>query len=73
LFKQDSITVQRYNSLAVRFDDEELKKKADHLYWCQNELIMSKGNSFLTYQFHPESVGTTYPETFFKPLSALLI
>lgn len=68
-----SLEVQRYNSLGVYKTSQLNSDLAEHIYWCQNELIMSWGDNFLTYQFHPESVGTTYPESLFRPLAAKLL
>lgn len=57
--------VQFYNSWGVdpSFDHDELE-----LFIYENKVIATKGKNFISYQFHPESVGTTCPETFFNPV-----
>lgn len=72
-FEKSDITVQRYNSLGVKLNPKDKKITKAELFWHENELIMSKGENYLTYQFHPESIGTTYPEIFFKPLESILL
>lgn len=66
----DSINVQHYNSLAVKLSLSEV----DHFLsnnWLlkmdSNELLMIANDRFLSMQFHPESVGTNFPELFFSP------
>ena len=65
------LLVQRYNSLAVLENNETekilsfLKLKA---VFHQKELMLLKGERFISYQFHPESVGTTYRSCFFEAL-----
>lgn len=64
--KKNKIHVQRYNSLAVIE-----KEKIDHsvLVWKKNQEIMAfSGSNFLSYQFHPESLGTNFRSSFFTPL-----
>lgn len=67
------LEVQRYNSYAVKYEHGLMKKFCKTYYEKDGELIISLGESFLTYQFHPESVGTTFPSNFFKCLNKLLI
>lgn len=53
--------VQRYNSLCVKdyaFSAEVVKNKS-------NEIVMARGEGFFSCQFHPESIGTSCPESFF--------
>lgn len=60
------IDVQRYNSLAFFGRDlplEWLKVVNEH-----DEVMIMKKDQFLSYQFHPESVGTSYRKIFFRPL-----
>jgi anthranilate/para-aminobenzoate synthase component II len=71
-----SIDVQRYNSLAL--PKTQLKSlihapKNIKYYVSQNELLMTSFPNGLTYQFHPESVGTSYRSLFFKPLDNFLL
>jgi anthranilate/para-aminobenzoate synthase component II len=72
----DSFYAQRYNSLGIRAD----KNNQDHLeasayqgIIVDQEYIIFYGERLLSYQFHPESIGTNYRQLFFnKPLSFLL-
>lgn len=68
------ISVQRYNSLAVRVNSEAKRKLAklgiDYFY-LDDDLMGMKGKNFLSYQFHPESVGTTFRSQFFRGLEFL--
>ncbi|MBA2404002.1 MAG: aminodeoxychorismate/anthranilate synthase component II [Bdellovibrionales bacterium] len=57
--------VQRYNSLAV-MDQGEIEG-IDKLVE-KGEIIMSRSPQFISYQFHPESVGTKCRESFFRPI-----
>jgi len=52
-----TIQVQLYNSWLVE----------KNLYY-QDGVMSVCGLNLLTYQFHPESIGTSYPEIFFLPL-----
>lgn len=59
------IKVQRYNSLAVK------SMSCPEGYRClikDGEVIMSRNSHQLSYQFHPESVGTSCRRSFFRPL-----
>ncbi len=70
------IEVQRYNSLTVKVDKTSLKELTKQKYKClavNDELILSCNERFLSYQFHPESIGTTCPKQFFKPLIEFLL
>lgn len=60
-----TISVQRYNSLAVIYQGE--------VSGVQNlveggEIIISRGPDFISYQFHPESMGTKCRPSFFSPI-----
>lgn len=59
------IWVQRYNSLAVigehsGLDVENLVENG--------EIVMTRAAEFISYQFHPESVGTKCRAAFFHPI-----
>lgn len=57
------MTTQRYNSLAIKID----KEAPDHI--CEGaELLMGRFSNGISYQFHPESIGTLKPQAFFAPL-----
>lgn len=70
-FAGKTLQVQRYNSLT--FFGREMP--ADW-HWSGNsegEVMIMKHQNLLSYQFHPESVGTSYREIFFKPLLTSLV
>lgn len=58
-------SVQLYNSLGVR----NFETRSDLSHWINKGVIWATlGESFVSYQFHPESVGTSCPELFFAPI-----
>lgn len=59
------IWVQRYNSLAVMVDENH--QGIDNLVE-NGEIVMSRSSHFISYQFHPESVGTKCRASFFQPI-----
>jgi anthranilate/para-aminobenzoate synthase component II len=68
LFKADQlIKVQRYNSLSVKVDGP-LPIEVEWHAKNGEDVIMGGGKNWITYQFHPESVGTSCPEKFFDPV-----
>ncbi len=73
----EEITVQKYNSLAVEVPNNLLEHQLPiaklHMFLDQDELVMGKTDNLLTYQFHPESIGTTCPKAFFRPALEFLI
>jgi len=59
------LKVQRYNSLAVRFSGVY----ALDLYSVEgDELMLAKTKQIISYQFHPESLGTNCRKSFFMPI-----
>lgn len=64
-----SCKVQRYNSLTVRPKKGNLEKFA----LCNGEIMAGQWERGLTYQFHPESIGTEIPEIFFWPLKKIFL
>lgn len=66
----DSIWVQRYNSLAVK-GEELMGDVINHLEG--GEIMMSRCESFISYQFHPESVGTNCRDSFFRAVTGNLL
>ncbi len=66
------ICTQHYNSLAVKSGPKLLGNEYDSFEY-NNEILISWSKKFLSYQFHPESVGTTCPNAFFEPLKAFLL
>tara|TARA_B100000029_G_scaffold319110_1_gene311565 strand:+ start:709 stop:1344 length:636 start_codon:yes stop_codon:yes gene_type:complete len=67
-FWSKEVVVQRYNSLAVKDNGE----KNNVLYDGNREMLMGYFERTLTYQFHPESIGTSFPSLFFGPVSHFL-
>ena len=61
----EKITVQRYNSLAVKTD---VYVNPAQNFILDGEIIMSKNFQFISYQFHPESMGTKCRDAFFRPI-----
>jgi anthranilate/para-aminobenzoate synthase component II len=72
----ERIEVQRYNSLAVKMDADTQKKyqaKGQQLFVQDQECIISMYKNIISYQFHPESVGTSCPQQFFAPICRFLL
>ena len=67
LNSQKMIEVQRYNSLVADIKESQIPQGIAAQF-DQEELQMSHGKNWLSYQFHPESVGTSYRSSFFSPL-----
>lgn len=70
------IEVQRYNSLSVKIssgEEQKLKRQQWLTLSYQKELIIAAKDNILTYQFHPESIGTTCPQQFFTPMLKFLL
>ncbi len=61
------VSVQRYNSLCVPAQ-AQLRNPEFKNFIQDEEIIMTRGEHVLTYQFHPESMGTTFRQAFFRPL-----
>jgi anthranilate/para-aminobenzoate synthase component II len=66
------IFVQRYNSLVPIFKTEH-SEQLESYFQKKDELLIILGKNFLGYQFHPESVGTSCPSSFFTTLKRFLI
>ncbi len=62
------VKVQRYNSLAVLDDPLQAAKADMENCLSHGEIMMSRNKHIITYQFHPESVGTSFRRAFFVPL-----
>ena len=60
-----TISVQRYNSLAVMVGEADSETQN---FVENGEIIMSRGPQFISYQFHPESMGTKCRQSFFSPI-----
>ena len=57
------LTVQEYNSLCVNSNANLHKIEFVEI---DSEVIMARSQNFISYQFHPESVGTSRPKLFFE-------
>lgn len=66
------IRVQRYNSLCVKPDTQKIPDDTNVLIE-QDELLASGFAKTLTYQFHPESIGTSFRQSFFRPVLDFLV
>jgi anthranilate/para-aminobenzoate synthase component II len=65
------VFVQRYNSLAV-FENSLLDHK-DQQNFCQNgEVLITRSSNVITYQFHPESIGTTFRKEFMQVIWSIV-
>jgi anthranilate/para-aminobenzoate synthase component II len=74
--KYNSSKVQIYHSLAVEFDSKlksSLKKQKYEIDEVNKECFSLKGRQVLTYQFHPESIGTSYRNRYFTPIAQFLL
>ena len=65
-----NVHVQLYNSLAIRprIDHKLLLEQ----YECDGMSMMLVGKNFVSYQFHPESVGTSCHFQFFDPIASFI-
>lgn len=68
----EKIQVQRYNSLAVPAQ-AALRNPQVKNFIVNDEILMTRGERVLTYQFHPESMGTSFRRSFFRPLTYDLV
>lgn len=70
----NEIYLQRYNSLALKIEDDS-KLLNSHIFFEKdknNEIICLRSNQFLSYQFHPESIGTFYRDEIFSYIKEYL-
>ena len=61
----EEVFVQEYNSLVVYSRDIPFNID-ECLFIDQGEVLMAKSSNFISYQFHPESIGTTRGADFFR-------
>lgn len=61
----EHVKVQRYNSLAVK-DGQERRELVNFI--LNGEVLMSRSSQIISYQFHPESMGTKCRRAFFRPI-----
>lgn len=63
------IEVQRYNSLAVnQLRSSASGDSSDKLLVQNGEVLIRLSRDSLSYQFHPESIGTNFRQVFFRPI-----
>lgn len=67
-----TVKVQRYNSLSVMDEVSSRNPEVDNVI-KDGEVMISRGEKVLTYQFHPESVGTSFRQAFFRPLLGFFV
>lgn len=73
---QKQVFVQRYNSLAISLESNQVTKLLASGWLLElkdNELYIAKKDNILTYQFHPESIGTSCPNGFYSPIKEFLL
>ncbi|MCB9060868.1 MAG: hypothetical protein H6622_05040 [Halobacteriovoraceae bacterium] len=58
------VRVQMYNSLYVK----HFSYPGISLQMYKNQCLIAKGSGLITYQFHPESVGTSRRRIWFQPM-----
>lgn len=63
----EEVLVQRYNSLSVPAQAGMRNPFFKNLI-VNEEILITRGDKVITYQFHPESVGTSYRQAFFEPV-----
>lgn len=68
---KSKVFVQRYNSLAV------LEKLTGHYpelknYSQDGEILITRSSHVITYQFHPESIGTTFRKQFMEAVYSII-
>ncbi|MCB9093733.1 MAG: aminodeoxychorismate/anthranilate synthase component II [Halobacteriovoraceae bacterium] len=64
--QKDELKVQLYNSLVVDWNsfDWGFKPEVRTLFSSQGELMATDWKHIRSYQFHPESIGTSFPSLF---------
>lgn len=76
IFSFSELSVQRYNSLAVKFTEQTEALLGKDFHICLNEqdevAIMAK-SQVLGFQFHPESVGTSFRRRLFRDALRFLL
>ena len=63
-----TVRVQKYNSLCLI-----MSGNPSNIVNCGNECLARKFSRGVSYQFHPESVGTTDPVAFFQALNLFFL
>lgn len=65
------VYVQRYNSLAV-LGQSAIRNPYFQNFIQDDEILITKTPHVITYQFHPESIGTTYRKEFMSPVCSIV-
>lgn len=65
------VYVQRYNSLAV-LSQASTRNPYVKNFIQDDEILITRSESVITYQFHPESIGTTYRTQFMKAIRSII-
>lgn len=65
------VFVQRYNSLTV-LGQASLRNPFLTNYIQNDEILITRSLNVITYQFHPESIGTTFRKEFFGVLHSII-
>jgi anthranilate/para-aminobenzoate synthase component II len=68
---EGDVYVQRYNSLAVMGQAGVRNPFYQNLIQ-DDEILITRSPSVITYQFHPESIGTTYRTKFMLPVCSIV-
>lgn len=67
----EDVYVQRYNSLAVM--GQAAVRNPYYQNFIQNdEILITKTPRVITYQFHPESIGTSFRKEFFERVCSIV-
>ena len=72
----DELFLQRYNSLAIKFNHSVIQGLVSagwRILSEDGEVIIAHYKNTLSFQFHPESIGTSCPESFFTSLVEFLL
>ena len=68
----EKVFVQRYNSLGIPEEFGRSHPEFQNLIF-NDEIFATRGPRLLTYQFHPESVGTSFRQEFMRPVLGLVV
>lgn len=69
---KEDVYVQRYNSLCV-LGQAAVRNPYFQNFIQNDEILMTRGDSLITYQFHPESIGTTFRKEFLLPVCSIVV
>jgi len=64
-FSLNELKVQRYNSLSVKLSNLNIDNNT-MAFNSDQELMLALGKDYLSYQFHPESIGTIFRSQYFR-------